>query len=346
MMKLTEISTTAAALGNQIGAGIPMDQAIARMALMQPAYADFWLGTMQKIRSGQLLSDSLPEIWPEALVSAIRAGEQSGSIDTVFQRIEATIELQISLRSSVMKLGYPVGMGVAGLGVFLGFMVFVLPMLAKSLGGGSNSAIFQFSAWLSVFVMDNYLWLIIALAGSIFALLAWIKTPEGRNSILVFFINIPVMREALRDMYFGLWAQYMAMMVKSGISTTNSLKLTAPVLPGVLRESIELFERDLSINNKSISESSDISKLRAGDIRKEWWPFYISNAFIVAEQTGEIDKELLRVAPALIKDGEKTLNRVISIANLFALVFSGILIISPLAAYYSEIFTAIRNAGR
>lgn len=346
MMKLKEISSTAAALGNQIGAGIPIDQAISRMALMQPEYSDFWLQSVQKIRSGEMLSESLEEIWPEALVSAIRAGEQSGSIDTVFKRIEETIELQMNLRSNVMKLGYPVGMGVAGIAVFLGFMVFVLPMLAKSLGGGSKSPIFQFSEWLSVFVLNNYIALTIAIAGAIFSLVAWIKTPEGRNSILVFFINVPVMREALRDMYFGLWAQYMAMMVKSGIPTTQSLKLTAPVLPGELRESIELFERDLSINNKSISESSDISKLGAGDIRKEWWPFYISNAFMVAEQTGEIDKELMRVAPSLLKDGERNLNRVIAIANIFALVFSGILIISPLAAYYAEIFSAIRNAGR
>ena len=346
MMKIKEIGDTAAALGNQISASIPMDQALSRMVQMQPMYSDFWLAATQKVRSGQLLSESLAEIWPEALVSAVKAGEQSGSMDAVFKRIEETIELQLSLRGSMMQLYYPLGMGVAGLVVFLGFMVFVLPMLAKSIGGGSNSTIFQFSAWLSVFVLENYIALGIGIIGAIFALLSWLKTSEARSAIIVFFMGVPLMKDALRDMYFGLWSKYMAMMVSAGLPTTQALKLTAPIMPVMLSESIEVFERDLSIHNKSISESADTTKLNPGDPRSIWWPFYISNAFIVAEQTGEIDKELLRVAPSLIKDGERTLNRVIAIANFLALVISGTLIISPLAAYYSEIFSAIRNAGR
>ena len=346
MMNLREINSTAAALGNQISAGIPMDQAISRLSQMQPAYSDFWHTAKQKVRDGQLLSESLTEIWPEALVSAVKAGEQSGRMDSVFNRIEETIELQMSLRGSIMKLTYPAGMGLAGLIVFIGFMVFILPMLAKSIGGGSNSAIFQLSAWLSVFVLQNYIALGIGIAVAVFTLVAWLKTPDARNAILVFCMGIPVMKDALRDMYFGLWAKYMAMMVASGLPTIQALKLTAPVLPGMLRDSIELFVHDLSVNNKSISESADTEKHGIDDLRRIWWPFYISNAFVVAEQTGEIDKELLRVAPSLIKDGEKTLNRVIAIANVVALMVSGILIISPLAAYYTEIFAAIRNAGR
>lgn len=347
MMKLQEIGAAAAALGNQVSAGIPIDQALSRMVQMQPKYADFWLRAVQEVRSGSLLSNSLAEIWPEALVSAVRAGEHSGRMDTVFARIEETIELQLSLRGTIMQLGYPVGMGVAGLGVFLGFMVFVLPLLAKSLGRTSSaSPIFQLSAWLSVFVLENYVALAIGLAVGVFALGAWFKTEEARNVILDVFLGVPIIQDALRDMYFGLWANYMALMVASGITTTQSLKLTAPVLPGGLRASIDAFERDLSANNRSMSASADLSKLGRDDPRSIWWPFYIGNAFIVAEQTGEIDKELLRVSPALIKEGVRTLNRVVAVANVVALAVSGLLIVAPLAAYYTEIFAAIQTAGR
>lgn len=347
MMTLKEIGATAAALGNQVGAGIPIDQALCRMAQMQPSYAEFWGRTVQEVRSGRLLSNSLDEVWPKALVSAVRAGEQSGKMDTVFARIEETIELQMSLRGTIMQLAYPVGMGLAGLGVFLGFMVFVLPMLAKSLGRtGSTSPIFQLSAWLSVFVLDNYIALAVGLGVSLFAMIAWLKTEDARNMILDLFLSFPIIQDALRDMYFGLWANYMALMVAAGIPTTSCLSLTAPVLPGALRESVEVFERDLSVNNRSLSDSADLAKLAIDDPRTKWWPFYISNAFVVAEQTGTIDKELLRVAPALIKEGVRTLNRVVAFANVVALAVSALLIVSPLAAYYTEIFAAIRTAGR
>lgn len=344
MMSLKEIGTTAAALGNQIGAGIPIDQALSRMAQMQPQYSDFWHRTVQDIRSGHLLSDSLQEVWPKSLVSAVKAGEQSGRIDNIFKRIDETIELQLSLRSTVMQLGYPIGMGIAGLIVFLGFMVFVLPMLAKSLNSKSQSAIFEFSSWLSALVLGNAVALGIAAGLGVFTLIAWMKTPQAQASILEFCLNIPVLKDALGSMYFGLWSNYMAMMVSAGIPTTQALLLTAPILPGVLGESIEVFESDLSAN-KSIAASSDLATLPNDDLRAIWWPFYISNAFLVGEQTGEIDKELLRVAPALIKDGVTTMNRVVSIANVVALAISAALIVSPLAAYYAEIFSSIRTAG-
>lgn len=347
MMTLKEIGAAASALGNQVGAGIPIDQALSRMGQMQPNHTEFWLRAAQEVRSGGFLSTSLGEVWPSALVSAVRAGEHSGKMDQVFARIEETIELQLSLRGTVMQLAYPVGMGVAGIGVFLGFMVFVLPMLAKSLGRTeSTSPIFQLSAWLSVFVLGNWVALAVGLIVGILALVAWLKTEEARNKILDVFLTVPIVREALRNMYFGLWANYMALMVASGISTTNALKLTAPVMPGGLRESVEVFERDLSVNNRSLFESADISKFSETDPRAKWWPFYIVNAFTVAEQTGLIDKELLRVAPALIKEGVKALNSVVAVANVIALALSGLLIMAPLAAYYNEIFAAIRTAAR
>lgn len=347
MMTLEEICGTASALGNQVGAGIPLDMALTRMVQMQPAYAEFWARAVQEVRMGHLLSSSLGEVWPEALVTAVRAGEHSGQMDRVFRRIEETVELQISLRGTVMQLAYPVAMGFAGLGVFLGFMVIVLPTLAKSLGQhDSGSPVFALSAWLSTTVMGNLPMLSVGLGVAIFAFVTWIATQEAKNFILGVLLEVPVLRFALRDMYFGLWANYMAMLVAAGLPTNTALKLTAPVLPGELCESIEAFERDLSTRNRTMSDSADLAKLEKDDPRSIWWPFYISNAFIVAEQTGVIDVELLRVSPALIREGIRSLNRVVAVANVIALTVSAFFIVAPLAAYYTEIFAAIRNAGR
>ena len=60
---------------------------------------------------------------------------------------------------------------------------------------------------------------------------------------------------------------------------------------------------------------------------------------------GVIDNELLRVAPALIKEGMRALDRVIEAANIGAMTVSAFLIVSPLAAYYNEVFSALRQAG-
>lgn len=346
MMSLQQVSTAAGAIGNQVNAGIPIQQAVSRMAKLQPDYAEFWQRSASTLSGGGKLSDVIGEVWPKTMIAVIRSGEESGKIGEVFERIEQTVELQLQLRGKLMGLMYPIGMGLAGLAVFLGFMVFVLPMLSKSMGGKkSTSMVFQFSEWLSVFVHTNWILIVAALGAAAFFLVSWLRTAEAREAILVKMLDVPIISDALRNMYFGLWARYMSMMVSAGIPTVHALKFTAPVLPGPIAESVLAFARDVGVNNRTLSDSADLDKLPEDDLRVIWWPFFISSAFIVSEQTGEIDRELNRVAPALIKDGVKSLERFIAILNVFALAISAFLITSPLAAYYMEIFSAIRTAG-
>ncbi len=348
MMTLAQIGASASALGNQMRAGIPVKQALSRLPLLQPAYSEFWLRASLLVQSGNPLSELLKEGWPEALLNAIKAGEQSGKLEDVLTRIEETVELQQSLRAAVMQLCYPIGMGLTGFGVFLGFMVFVIPGLAKAMakGKGNKSFFFELSIWMNTFFNENWHLILLSLAIAITGTVLWLRTPEARALILESVFKIPIVKDALRDMYFGLWANYMAMMVTAGITTPEALKLTSKLLPGPLQESVLAFEYDLSSNNRPMSDAADLSKQESDDLRPVWWPFYISNAFIIAEQTGEIDRELLRVAKPLIKDGMKTLDRVIGIANIITLILSGLLIVSPLIAYYLEVFSAIKNIGR
>lgn len=343
-MNLSEINSCASAIGNQIKAGIPLDQALHRLVRLQPRHEEFWEQTAIAVRSGQPLSASLSSVWPAALVGAVRAGEQSGKLEEVFTRIEETVMLQMNLRQSMFRLAYPAGMGVAGVGVFLGFMVFVLPGLSKSLHTQSHSFVFELSSWLSALVDQHWASLLAGLTLGIAGLVVWLQTEEARDMILDAMLGIPVVKDALRDMYFGLWANYMAVMVGAGISTTEALKLTAAVLPAKLRFSIFAFERDLSANNSPMADAADLAKQQPDDPRSIWWPFYVSSAFMVAEQTGDIGAEMVRVAPSLVRDGIKTLDRVIAVANAVSLAVSAFFIVSPLAAYYVEIFDAIRQA--
>lgn len=346
MMTLQQIASAAGALGNQLGAGIPLAQAVGRMSRLQPVQKEYWLRVAAALQSGQQLSSFIGEVWPRTLVSVVKAGEEAGTLAAVLHQIEETVELQMKLRGKMMGLAYPFGMGAAGLAVFMSFMIFVLPLLAKSIGGKkSTSLVFQFSTWLSVNFLENWMLIVGGLVVGAVALVSWIRTEKAQELIIDLLLQMPMIKDALRDMYFGLWATYMSMMVNAGIPTVAALNLTAPVMPGVLADSVRTFANDIGTNNRSLSDSADVENLPPDDLRVRWWPFFISSAFVVAEQTGRIDRELMRVSPALIKDGTKSLERLIAILNLVSLAASAFLIVSPLAAYYSEIFTAIRTAA-
>ncbi|TRZ66929.1 MAG: hypothetical protein D4S02_05985 [Rhodocyclaceae bacterium] len=345
-MKLREIRESAAALGNQLAAGIPIDQAVGRLAQLHPAHAEFWSHAVISVQSGAPLSASLEQEWPMSLVNAVRAGERSGKVEDVFLRIEETTQLQEELRDTMLKLIYPVSMGIGGVLVFIGFMVFVLPRLSKSLGGNSTSLVFALSNWMADFADRNWMLVLAGIAVGVVSLVSWLRTSEARRVILDWCLGVPVVKDALRDLHFGLWANYVAMLSSAGIAIYDALKMTAPMLPSVLRECVLNFEQDMSLHNRRMSEAADPAKQSPGDPRIAWWPFYIANAFIIAETTGTVDKELRRVAPSLVREGVQKLNYSISFANVVSMAFAGFLIVAPLAAYYSEIFSAIQHAHR
>lgn len=346
-MTLQEVGESTAAIGNQIAAGVPLDQVIARMQKLQPRYRDFWMRATLSVQGGGRISTSLREVWPVSFVKAVESGEESGRLDQVFARIAKTVVLQQQLMKTVSKLYYPIGMGAAGLGVFLMYVIVVIPEWSKSLGSRTQpGAITQLSIATSRFLLENWMPIAVMIAMAIVAVLTWAKSDEGKAVITEWMLATPRVGAGLRDIYFGIWAEHMSMAVSAGVPTPQALVLTAPVLPMILRESIERFERDLTVLSRPMDEAADLECQASDDPRTQWWPFYIANAFIVAESTGQVDVELERVTPSLINEGTATIERFVDWASVIILVLAGVAIVSPIVIYYLEAFNGLRDAFR
>lgn len=346
LMNLVDISDTASALANQLRAGIPMIETTGRLSLLQPAYAEFWETTTKTIEGGQPLSTMLPQIWPEALVMAVIAGEESGKLPDILDGILDAVQIQLDQQENFKKLKYPVTIILIGLVLFTCIMLFVVPLIAgtfTSLGVQSTSVFTTISESM-VYVFHNY-WMIIAIVTVVTGatLFRWAYSEEGKDSILSFLLDLPVIGVALRDMFFGVWARYMALMHAAGIDIFKALILTSRVMPERLRPGILAFEHDLRVNNLGMDVAANPSKQREDDPRREW-PFYISTAFMTAERTGHIDVELLRVSPSLIKDAVKKFNKTMFTTNVIAMMVAGSLLAVSLAAIYVPLFSAISHA--
>lgn len=338
--KNKEIGAAAGTLASLLEAGLPLGEAILRLEEMQPKHAEMWSEIAAQVANGIRLSVALKGYWTDGFIAAVSSGEESGKMAEVLAQIEATVNLESSLRSEVMRLAYPVGMIIGGICVFLFFMGSVIPNLMRSMKSQSHSAIMNLSLWMESMIQQHGLMLLIALLGGLFLIFAWLKTPDGRESLLTFLLDIPLIGKALNDLSFALWAQYMALMTKSGVDTIRSFESTASVLPKALQPAIVAIHGDLK-RNRSLTDSVDPKKLRAGDPR-ERLPFYISTAITVANDTGDIAAALVKVSPSLIKEGVGSLNLALSIANMVGIGVAAGAILGPMGAYYVELFSNIK----
>lgn len=343
-MTLSEIAHAASALANLLRATIPLGDALGKMPRLQRRHADFWRGASQAVTGGHPLSEVLQGSWPEQWLSAVRAGEQAGKLEEVLGRIEESLQVQLGIRESLRRLLYPAFIMVLGVAGFLFFMVVTLPAIGHNLGGRNPDGVMLLAFALEAFFHQHWLAALLALAGLVTAAVAWARTEAAQQTALALLLKLPYFGEALRALYFGAWAHYMALMANAGLVITQALALTAKALPEALQEGVHLLERDIRANRR-VAEAVDPDALALDDPRQAW-PVYIGNALTVGEETGLLDTQLLKAAPSLIKDGTKRLDTAISFAVGIAMALAGAMLAIPMGAYFSQIFTGISTMGR
>lgn len=344
MMSLNDIELSASGISSQISAGIPLASAARRMRTLQKNYASFWSRVAIGIENGRPISDFLSEQWPEAIVNSVKAGERSGKMEGVFAQIESTIAIQREIQGQVLQLLYPATFAAAGIAIFIFFMTSVLPSLKKSLGNGDKGFVFAMSDAITSFLEKNWIVTLVATLIIVMLIVSWLRDSDNRAKLVEMFLSVPILGEALKFLFFGIWCYYMALSHSSGsIPTPEGLVMSSAVLPKPLRSGLHLLAEESK--TKLLGPSSDPDRLPSGDPRRAW-PFYLHNAFLLADDSGLIDKELLRIAPSMIKNGTKMLKRVIFIANIVALILAGLLITGPLMAYYIQLGAALQASMR
>lgn len=341
MFKNTEIEVAAAALANQLKAGIPLKEAVLRMSRLQPLQGEVWVSGSASLSRGGRLSTALADYWPAEYIASVKAGEESNSLPDVFSRIAVAIQLHAQVSKTFSKLIGPVGSFLMGLGVFLFFMVAVIPKLQASLGGGEKSWVFGISTFLHNLFVGYWPLLLIAVGGSISGAMYWLKQPENRQKVLTLADGVPRLGPALKKLFFGTWAYNIALMDAAGLPIKQQLLFSVKTLPDVYQEGVYLMADE--VDKRGRADAADPDKQLEDDPRREW-PYYISAAFMNAHETGRIDLEFERVAPILVEEGLKEITKFTAIVDVFAKVASAGMIALPMMAYFTQLSGALTKA--
>lgn len=339
--KNKKIEAAASALGNQLAAGIPLREAAGRMARLQPEYAELWREIEDVLSRGGRLSAQLTDIWPEGIVAAILAGEESGTLEEVFRRTAKSLEVSEQVKKIFSKLLSPLTAFGAGFGVFMFFMIGVIPRLQQNLGGSEASIVFKLSTWMHSVAVNGWPIILGGIGVAVFMLVQWFKTPGSLDACIAFGNRQPKLGAALRSLYFGMWAYQLAMLDAAGLPVKQQLLLSAKTLPECYRQGV--LNMAAEVEKRGIADSGDPDKQPADDPRQEW-PFYIVTAFVTAHETGRVDQEMQRCAPILVDEGLKQITGVLAVADLMAKLAASVMIGLPLMAYFSQMASSLTKA--
>lgn len=311
-------------------AGMPLAKALAAGATTAPASVRPTLDAVcAKVERGDELAAALaehPKLFTSLYVGVVRAGEKSGALDHAFERLADHLERESELRSKLVSMSiYPVLLALVGAAAVSVLVLFVLPRFAELLlSSGATlpataAAIVDMTTWLQT----NWRFLVVIPPAFLLAF-AWLRTAEdGRRFSAKALIYIPVVGNWRRQTLAAAFARMVGELLTGGAPLLMALQdahdcMTDPVAKAET-ERIRVRVREGSALHAAISE-------------RRVFPAVLPQLVALGEDAGRLAQFLIKSAELLERKTERTLERLVAIAEPAMIVgFGGIVALVALA---------------
>jgi len=288
-------------LSTLLNAGVPLDRALSITAELteKTEFKSLILDILRVIKGGKSLADSLshhPKQFSELYINMVRAGEASGSLQQIFERLAEFERTRDDLRGYIVSsLIYPGLLTAVGFGSIFVLLNFVVPRFALIFSDPRmvipTPTLIMLE--LSKFVQNWWLPALITLAVAVVGFVSYIKTEGGRLWFDSFRLKIPVLGDALRKMETARFARAMGTLVASSVPLVQSIGISRGILNN----------RRISGTLDQVAQGVKRGEGIAGPLAKAGqFPPLASHLLSVGEETGKLDAMFHRMAD--IYDGE------------------------------------------
>lgn len=295
---------------------MPVTDAVATLARQPGSEAERQVlqRTNRALQGGSPLAASLPpSVFPPEVRSTIAAGEASGRLPLLLNRLADTMEAQVALRSRLIStLAYPALLLMVAFGVILAMLLFVVPGIADQLtnSGQPLPLLTRIVLALSEFVQRWWaLLLAIPLLAGL-ALVVWLRRPGNRHRFDLRLLKLPGIGSWLSALEAVRWSRLLATMLSAGLPLAEAMHITAPTLSNsAWREAIHRMTQQVR-GGSSLSATLGllpnppgllVSLVQSGESSGRLAPLLESAATSLDRQLSDRSRTILALAePAII----------------------------------------------
>lgn len=332
-------------LATLIDSGIPLVQSLGILIeqIENKNLKNVVTGVWQKIEEGTSFSDALakyPGVFSELFINMSHAGEVSGTLDEVLERLatylEKTLALTRKIRSSLVYPAVVVSMAIA-ITTFL--LIKVVPTFKNifNMLGGQLPLPTQILIGVSEFLRKDFLIIISLLVVLGFILNRYINTKKGRYNFDRCKLKMPVLGPLFCKIAVAKFSRTFSTLVRSGVTVLNALDIVAK-----------------TTGNKVMEEAVINSRTAVRDGEPIWQPLAKSGVFpamvcrmiSVGEQTGQLEKMLSKIAQFYEEQVDAAVQALTSVIEPIVIAFLGVVIGGIVIALFLPIFKITEIIGR
>ena len=283
-------------LSVMLKAGVPLVEAIETLIRQSshPSMLEALNFIKQSLNEGKSFHQSLkkfPRIFNITYVAMCEAGELSGTLDVILQRLalftEAQSRLQDKVRSSLI---YPVLMSIFAFFMIIFLLTYVVPKIRVLFEGTAEQTLPWYSHMLlsiSDGLIHNWMPLTVVFTGVILLFWKWKKSEKGRKVWDHLSLKLPVFGTIIRSVAISRFARTLSTLLRGGVPVMDALDIVKNVVNNQKLQSVIVESRDL------ISRGENLS---APLIQSGEFPPMVTQMIRVGEKTGHLEHMLTQIS--------------------------------------------------
>lgn len=329
-------------MSTMISAGIPLVESIEILAdqASNPGFQVCLHDVAADVRAGKDLSQAMgahPRLFPDIYVNMIRAGEASGQLDIVLDRLADYQEASAALKSEIKSaMTYP----VVSLFLVLGISAFLLVVIIPKFEEMFYSMDVELPAVtvglldLSLFLKTNFLYWFGGLIAGFFALKAYLKTEQGGFVLDWLFLHMPIFGPLFSKVAISRFSRTFATLIQSGVPILGALEIVSSTSGN------RIVSRAIERASDSVRQGETLGEpLAASGV----FPTMVTRMISIGEKTGALESLLEKISDFYDQQVKVTVEGLTSLIEPLMISIMGILVGGMVLAIFLPIFKMVGN---
>jgi general secretion pathway protein F len=318
-------------------AGLPLEEALLAVSQQseKPRVQSIMLGVRAKVMEGHTLADGLgefPKVFPEIYRSTVSAGESSGRLDGILERLADYTEAREVTRQKVLgAMLYPIVLSIVCLGIVIGMMVYVVPKVIDVFESSKGKLPFATEVLIVVsdFLRNWGIYLAIGIVLAIVGFVFWLKNIDNRRRFHRFQLRLPLFGKLVRGFNTARFTRTFSILTASAVPVLEAMRIAGEVVTNLpMRDAVAAAAARVR-EGAPIGRSLATSKL---------FPPMTVHLISSGEASGELDTMLERSALNQERELDAMMGALVGLLGPLLIVVMGLFVMGIVFAMLMPIF--------
>ena len=318
-------------------AGLPLEEALLAVSQQseKPRVKSILLGVRSRVMEGHTLASGcaeFPRVFPEIYRATVTAGEQSGHLDEVLERLADFTEGRELTRQKVLgAMLYPIVLTIMCFGIVTGLLVYVVPKVVEVFDTGKTQLPLMTRMLIGVsdFLQAWGLWLLAGLVVVAIGVGRWLRNPEARRRFHELQLRLPLVGRLVRGFNTARFTRTLSILTAASVPVLEALRIAGEVVTNLPMKHavVEAGQR--------VREGAPIGRSLA---QSRLFPPMTIHLISSGESSGELEAMLERAAISQERELDGLLAALVGLLGPLLIIVMGLFVMGIVFAMLLPIF--------